>query len=127
MWRERVNEFLDDKHMDLTVRDKDGGHIMKAESKKQRTRSEAHRVEYRPTLKGLQVTNTQDSTGRCRKQKAAMPKYSTASPNTLKLAECEVHNRGDEAELCLYTQHAPPYILSVQDVETATDSGSVYA
>ena len=72
------------------------------------------------------MTNTQDSTGRCRKQKAAMPKYSTASPNTLKLAECEVHNRGDTAELCLYTQHAPPYILSVPDVETATDSGSVY-
>ena len=42
MWREGVNEFLDDKHMDLTVRGKDGGHIMKAESKKQRTRSEAH-------------------------------------------------------------------------------------
>ena len=43
MWREGVNEFLDDKHMDLTVRDKDGGHIiMKGESKQQRTRSEAH-------------------------------------------------------------------------------------
>ena len=68
--------------MALTVRDKDS-HIMKAESKKQRTRSEARWVEYRPTMtmmKGLQVTNTQDSTGRCRKQKAAMPKYSTATP-----------------------------------------------